>query len=130
MRRDRFSQYGISDRYQGNTPKAAKVGAYNIFIPPIRQNRGLYHDGWMASDISLVPWEAAHKDVDPDHQKWELYNIENDFSQAGDLATTNPEKLRELQDPSSRADRVWPAMRKHSLTTRVKSDCPRRPRAC
>ena len=35
---------------------------------------------------------------DPDKQKWELYNIDEDFSQANDLAQANPEKLRELQD--------------------------------
>ena len=28
---------------------------------------------------------------------WELYNIENDFSQADDLAAKNPAKLKELQ---------------------------------
>src|SRR4029453_5366188 len=61
-------------------------------------NRGLYHDGWMASVISVIPWESVHKDVDPDKQKWELYNIDNDFSQADDLAAENPQKLRELQD--------------------------------
>jgi arylsulfatase len=52
----------------------------------------------MASVISIIPWEAVHKDVDPDKQKWELYNIDKDFSQADDLAATNPQKLRELQD--------------------------------
>jgi arylsulfatase len=29
---------------------------------------------------------------------WELYNIENDFSQANDLASANAAKLKELQD--------------------------------
>ena len=35
---------------------------------------------------------------DPDKDKWELYNLEEDFSQANDLAAKHPEKLRELQD--------------------------------
>jgi arylsulfatase len=61
-------------------------------------NRGLYHDGWMASDISLIPWSPVHKDVNPDAQKWELYNIDKDFSQADDVASANPEKLRAMQD--------------------------------
>src|SRR5262249_22495367 len=52
----------------------------------------------MASDISIIPWEPSHKDVDPDKQKWELYNIEEDFSQADDLAAKNAGKLREMQD--------------------------------
>ena len=29
---------------------------------------------------------------------WELYNIDEDFSQANDVAQANPAKLRELQD--------------------------------
>jgi arylsulfatase len=60
-------------------------------------NRGLYHDGWMASAISAPPWSAV-RDVDPDKEVWELYNIDKDFSQADNLAAQNPEKLRELQD--------------------------------
>jgi len=61
-------------------------------------NRGIYHDGWMASAISAAPWTAVREEVDPDKQKWELYNIDQDFSQADDLAAANPQKLRELQD--------------------------------
>lgn len=60
-------------------------------------NRGLYHDGWMASAVSAPPWTPV-RDVDPDKEKWELYNIEKDFSQADDIAAANPDKLRELQD--------------------------------
>ncbi len=33
-----------------------------------------------------------------DEDKWELYNLDEDFSQAVDLADKHPEKLRELQD--------------------------------
>jgi len=61
-------------------------------------NRGLYHDGWMASAISFAPWQPNRSGFDPDKQKWELYNIDRDFSQADDLAGSNPEKLRQLQD--------------------------------
>ncbi|HET6266230.1 MAG TPA: arylsulfatase [Acidobacteriota bacterium] len=61
-------------------------------------NRGIYHDGWMASALSFVPWAPARAEFDLDKQKWELYNIDQDFSQANDLAASNPQKLRELQD--------------------------------
>jgi arylsulfatase len=60
--------------------------------------RGLYHDGWMASAIAFVPWNPVRSGFDPEKQKWELYKISDDFSQANDLATSNPQKLRELQD--------------------------------
>ena len=61
-------------------------------------NRGIYHDGWMASAMSFEPWNPNRPSFDPDKQKWELYNIDEDFSQANDLAAKNPGKLRELQD--------------------------------
>jgi arylsulfatase len=61
-------------------------------------NRGLYHDGWMASALSFVPWIPVREAFDLDKEKWELYNVDKDFSQANDLAASNPQKLRELQD--------------------------------
>jgi arylsulfatase len=61
-------------------------------------NRGLYHNGWMTSAISFAPWQPIRTGFDPDKQKWELYNIDQDFSQADDLASAHPQQLRELQD--------------------------------
>jgi arylsulfatase A-like enzyme len=61
-------------------------------------NRGLYHDGWMASSPSFVPWDPNRGEWDPDKATWELYDITKDFSQAKDLARQQPEKLRQLQD--------------------------------
>jgi arylsulfatase len=45
-----------------------------------------------------VPWQPNRGAFDPDKQKWELYHVDKDFSQADDLAAENPQKLRELQD--------------------------------
>jgi arylsulfatase A-like enzyme len=87
---------GVSFAYTFDDAKAKERHTTQYF--ELGSNRGLYHDGWMASVISIIPWEAVHKDVDLDKQKWELYNIDKDFSQAVDLAATNPQKLRELQD--------------------------------
>ncbi len=61
-------------------------------------NRGLYHDGWMASCPSFVPWDPNRGDFDIDKAPWELYKIDEDFSQANNLAAQYPDKLRELQD--------------------------------
>jgi arylsulfatase len=61
-------------------------------------NRGLFHEGWMASSPSFVPWQPVREKFDPDQAVWELYNIDSDFSQANDLAAAHPEKLRQLQD--------------------------------
>jgi len=59
-------------------------------------NRGIYHDGWVACTRHSIPWLMAQNppltaDV------WELYNVDQDFSQADNLAAQQPEKLKELQ---------------------------------
>jgi arylsulfatase len=72
-------------------------------------NRGLYHDGWMASCPAFVPWAPDREAFDLDKAPWELYNIEEDFSQAIDLAATHPDALRQLQDM------WWVAAAKYSV---------------
>ena len=62
-------------------------------------NRAIYKDGWMASTTPLrLPWATIGFEPNPDDFKWELYNINEDFSQANNLAEKNPNKLKELQD--------------------------------
>jgi arylsulfatase len=61
-------------------------------------NRALYREGWMACcRHGRLPWETSGS-TSWDDDKWELYHIEKDFSQAVDLAAKEPKKLRELQD--------------------------------
>jgi arylsulfatase A-like enzyme len=89
-------------------------------------NRAIYKDGWMASTTPLrLPWVTLGPEVSPDDFKWELYNINEDFSQANNLAEKNPGKLKELQEAfdveakkynvypldSSAASRLNPAIR-------------------
>ncbi|MCA9111140.1 MAG: arylsulfatase [Planctomycetaceae bacterium] len=59
-------------------------------------NQGIYHDGWMASAIRGVPWLSENKPGDLLDMPWELYHIDEDFSQANDLAEKHPEKVQEL----------------------------------
>ena len=89
-------------------------------------NRAIYKDGWMASTTPLrLPWINGGYEPNPDDFKWELYNVNEDFSQANNLAEKNPGKLKELQDAfdveakkynvypldSSMASRADPAIR-------------------
>lgn len=56
-------------------------------------NRAIYADGWIAScRHGRLPWETSGSFSFAD-DKWELYNIEEDFSQAVDLADKHPEKV-------------------------------------
>ena len=59
-------------------------------------NQGIYHDGWMASAIRGVPWLSESPPMDLLDMPWELYHIEEDFSQANNLAKQEPEKLKEM----------------------------------
>jgi arylsulfatase A-like enzyme len=70
-------------------------------------NRAMYKDGWIAcARLDRSPWKIDPVALarfgpgggwDPDQDKWELYNIDEDFSEANDLAAKNPEKLAELK---------------------------------
>jgi arylsulfatase len=66
-------------------------------------NRAIYKDGWWAGDLFHSTWEATGiprngvSNNDLGTHPWELYNLNDDFSQAHDLATEYPEKLKELQ---------------------------------
>lgn len=62
-------------------------------------NRGIYKDGWMAAARhGRLPWETAASTGEFDADVWELYHIDNDFSQADNLAAQNPQKLQDLKD--------------------------------
>ncbi len=54
-------------------------------------HRGIVHDGWKA---------VTHhtKGQSFDMKEWELYHLDEDFSECHNLASENPEKLRELVD--------------------------------
>jgi arylsulfatase A-like enzyme len=59
-------------------------------------NRAIYHEGWFAGTIHKAPWEGKPRGPLAD-DVWELYNVNEDFSQANNLANKNPEKLAELK---------------------------------
>jgi arylsulfatase A-like enzyme len=75
-------------------------------------NRAMYKDGWKAVTIhgNRMPWVVAgtfpfEKDV------WELYNLNEDFSETENLAASNPEKLEELKklwDEQAWKNNVYP----------------------
>jgi arylsulfatase len=87
---------GVSFAYTFDDAKAKGRRIKQYFEMGV--NRGMYQDGWMASALSFPPWQSVRGAFDPDQQTWELYHIDEDFSQANDVAAANPEKLRQLQD--------------------------------
>lgn len=62
-------------------------------------NRAIYHDGWVACTTPPTPpWVSVADKIDViDGFEWELYHINDDFSQSENLAKKNPKKLKDLQ---------------------------------
>jgi arylsulfatase len=76
-------------------------------------NRAIYKDGWIASTTPLrLPWvTTVGAEPNPDDFKWELYNINEDFSQSNNLAEKEPAKLKEMQaafDTEAKKYSVYP----------------------
>ena len=85
---------GVSFMYTFDDAKAA--GRHKTQYFEIFGNRAIYHDGWVAATIHKAPWEATPRRALADDM-WELYNVDEDFSETNDLAASNPAKLKELQ---------------------------------
>ncbi|REE74197.1 arylsulfatase [Rhodococcus wratislaviensis] len=58
-------------------------------------NRAIFHKGWTAVAKHKDPWLSSSHGLDAD--VWELYNVEEDWTQSHDLAGEHPDKLAELQ---------------------------------
>jgi arylsulfatase A-like enzyme len=91
---------GISMVYAFGDPKAEGRRRTQFF--DIMASRGIYHDGWFASAPGpREPWVGGipkgFKNWSPQTDKWELYNLDKDWSQANDLAASNPQKLEEMK---------------------------------
>src|SRR5262245_12784927 len=75
-------------------------------------NRAIYKDGWVATTRHGIPWKTGGQDVSGfDNDVWELYDVSKDFSEADNLVSQQPEKLKELQgtfDEEARKYNVFP----------------------
>ena len=75
-----------------DAPSERKTQYFEMF-----GNRAIYNNGWVAAARHpRLPWQGT---INADFEKdpWELYNIDEDFSEANNLASENPEKLEKLQ---------------------------------
>lgn len=64
--------------------------------------RAIYHEGWKAvafHSMGLVKYEDSDDPRRPfSDDKWELYHVAIDPAETNDLATTEPDRLRHMQD--------------------------------
>jgi arylsulfatase A-like enzyme len=60
-------------------------------------NRGIWHDGWKAVVYhGRPPWDSVGS-TPFDTDKWELYHVDEDFSEIHDLSAKYPDRVKELQ---------------------------------
>jgi len=85
---------GVSMLYTFDNPQAKS--RHTIQYYEFLGNRGIYKDGWYALTTHLLPW-VGKPQTTFDQDKWELYNTEEDFSCAIDLAAKYPDTLKEMQ---------------------------------
>jgi arylsulfatase len=87
---------GQSMLYSFNAPDAPNVKQrqyYEMF-----GNRSIWVDGWKAVTLHAkrMPWNV-NVVLPFEEDEWELYNVEEDFSESTNLADKHPEKLEELK---------------------------------
>jgi arylsulfatase len=84
------------DKANANAPSRHKTQYFEMF-----GERGLYHEGWMATTVPFrAPWNGTApepQDVVND-AKWELFDLTKDWTQNNDVAAAHPQKLKDLQD--------------------------------
>jgi arylsulfatase len=73
-------------------------------------NRAIYDNGWMARVVHIIPWQGKPLNKLQD-EKWELYNVKEDFSLTDNVAAQYPEKVEELKnlfDQEAISNNVYP----------------------
>lgn len=87
---------GVSLVYAFDAPRAPERHTQQYF--EMLGNRAIYSNGWMASTTpGRLPWKLGGSGGLPTDYKWELYDLDHDFSQGHDLAASEPVRLAALQ---------------------------------
>ncbi|MFN8626001.1 MAG: arylsulfatase [Candidatus Binatia bacterium] len=87
---------GVSMAYTFDAPNAPTRKQTQYF--ETFGNRGIYSKGWMASAFRIAGYDPTFGVLNPLDATWELYKLDDDFSQANDLAAQNPRKVKEMAD--------------------------------
>jgi arylsulfatase len=92
---------GVSMAYTFAGAKAKGRRTTQFF--DIMASRGIYHDGWFACTFGpRTPWVPGKPkgigEWSPENDTWELYNLDEDWTQADDLAAKMPDKVRQMKD--------------------------------
>jgi arylsulfatase len=102
---------GISAAYTLTQKSAPSHRTSQVFA--MAENLAIYHDGWIAATVpKLTPWEPVPpKPVALADRRWQLFDVDHDFSEAQDLAARYPERLASLVGEfwkEAAADQIFP----------------------
>jgi arylsulfatase len=82
------------DAKNANAPSTHKTQYFEMF-----GDRAIYHEGWIASTkVMRAPWIVVPPKEGVLDYPWELYDLNNDWTQYDDVAAKYPEKLKEMQE--------------------------------
>ncbi|MBO9572052.1 MAG: sulfatase-like hydrolase/transferase [Chitinophagaceae bacterium] len=93
--------HGVSFVYTVTQPAAPTKHTQQYY--ELHGGRSIYKDGWKASVYHPrnIYRDSSNTDVnftaDFKRDKWELYNLNEDWNETNDLAAKNPQKLEELK---------------------------------
>ena len=89
---------GVSMLYTFKKANANAPTTHHTQYFEMVSNRGIFQDGWFANTTPPHgPWILNAPLPSPTDYKWELYNLNEDYSQYNDLAAKMPDKLKEMQ---------------------------------
>jgi arylsulfatase len=89
---EQYPLNGVSMRYSFDDGKAKTKKEKQYYA--MLGTRGMWKDGWKAAALHAPLSDVGNFDKD----KWELYHVDEDYSESTDVAKENPEKLKELID--------------------------------
>jgi arylsulfatase A-like enzyme len=117
---------GVSLVYTFDDPKA--LARHHVQYFETNGNEAIYKDGWWAGKLLRSSWDRIgapgyerDKLLDGNTHPWELYNLNEDYSQSTDLAAKYPKKLAEMKllfDAEAKRNQVYPLLPLRELISR------------
>jgi arylsulfatase A-like enzyme len=118
--------YGTSFLYTFD--HAQEPSRHHVQVFETNGNKAIYKDGWWAGQLLRSSWDrigspgySAKQLLDGNTHPWELYNLNEDYSQSNDLATKYPQKLAQMKalfDAEARRTNIYPLLPLRGLIDR------------
>jgi arylsulfatase len=90
---------GVSMTYTFAAKNAKAPTTHRVQYFEMFGDHAIYEDGWLASTkVMRAPWNTTGDlNANPMTYPWELYNLNEDWTQSRDVAAQNPAKVKHMQ---------------------------------